>query len=101
MLGMSKGGGAGAGDVVVIRGVDSLVRVDLEGAQRTVRVAGPLGETVVEIRNCSARVVDSPCREKVCVKMGWVRAPGDWVACVPNGVVVQGQARAAVDAVTR
>ena len=51
-------------------------------------VAGPLGMTRIEIKNRAVRVVDSPCRDKLCVHMGWLRSGGQWAACLPNRVFV-------------
>ncbi len=68
---------------------------------RTVSVRGPLGDTVVELRGGQARVLSSPCTEKICVRMGAIARPGQWIACLPNRVFldIQGSSRAA-DAVS-
>ena len=51
-------------------------------------VEGPVGETVVEIHDGTAYVVDSDCRDRLCVSMGGIsKAPG-WIACLPNRVFV-------------
>jgi hypothetical protein len=70
---------------------------------RTVEVEGPLGKTVVEIRNGHARIVASPCPHKLCTRMGQVGRDGGFVACVPNRVVVciAKQPANGLDAVTR
>lgn len=57
-------------------------------AQTTLRVPGPLGETVVVIEEGSARVVSSPCTEKICIKTGRISKPGQWIACLPNRVFI-------------
>lgn len=69
-------------------------------SDRTVAVPGPLGDTVVAIRQGQVRVLSSPCTEKICVKSGAIARPGQWIACLPNGVIVdiQGGAREKVDA---
>ncbi len=56
---------------------------------REIDVRGPLGDTRVEIADGTARIVDSPCRDKVCVRMGRLDRTGDWSACLPNGVLVR------------
>jgi hypothetical protein len=58
------------------------------GQDRVVKVPGPIGETVVDIRDGRAFVEDSPCRDKLCVHMGSISKPGQWVACLPNKVMV-------------
>jgi hypothetical protein len=54
----------------------------------TLTVAGPLGDTVVEIRNGEARVLSSPCTNQTCVAAGTIHAQGQWIACLPNRVLV-------------
>jgi hypothetical protein len=52
-------------------------------------VRGPLGETIVIIKGGSAFVEDSPCPDKLCVRMPAVSRPGQWIACLPNRVFVR------------
>lgn len=66
---------------------------------RTIRVEGALGETVVVITNNTARIVESACPNKTCVKQGDLsRGP---IYCLPNGVFVffRKGGQGAVDAV--
>lgn len=55
-------------------------------ADETVRVSGPLGDTVVRIQNNEAWVESSPCADHICVGMGRVNFIGAWAACLPNKV---------------
>jgi hypothetical protein len=64
-------------------------------ADRDVRVAGPLGDTVVEIRGKSVRIVASPCPNKTCIAAGAIERPGQWLACLPNQVFVSIEGRRA------
>jgi hypothetical protein len=64
-----------------------------QDAEETVAVPGPLGDTVVEIRNGRARVLSSPCQNQTCVAAGAVHAHGQWVACLPNRVLVSVEGR--------
>lgn len=102
-----------AGDIVIMLAGAGLVAalaagIYTDSAPRTVRVVqgihspvdhpawedrefsidGPLGTTVVEIRGGRARIVQSPCRRKLCIRAGWLDAAGDVAACVPNRVSV-------------
>ncbi|MEI8183113.1 MAG: NusG domain II-containing protein [Desulfomonile sp.] len=52
-------------------------------------VHGPLGKTVIQIKNGRARIVSSPCRNKICVNMGSLGQEGGVLVCVPNEVVVR------------
>ena len=56
---------------------------------RLVTVSGPIGDTLVEIRGSRARVIESPCRDKICILTGHLDATGAWTACLPNRVFVR------------
>jgi hypothetical protein len=70
---------------------------------KTVSVEGPEGKTMVEIRGEKVRIIDSPCRNKLCIRQGWIKTGG--VICLPNKVVVTIRGHedndGGVDAVTR
>lgn len=77
-------------------------RYPLDG-DRLVRIAGPLGTTVVEIKSGKARILSSPCPNKVCVHMGQFGSVGGILVCVPNEVVarVGKETPVGLDAVSR
>lgn len=56
---------------------------------RTLRVTGPLGVSIIEVRDGRVRVADSPGRRKLCVEMGWLSRGGESAICLPNEVVVR------------
>lgn len=60
---------------------------------------GPLGLTVIGIKDSQVAFLDSPCRDKLCVHAGRLHGPGEWTACLPNRVFVSivGQAAPAGD----
>ena len=78
------------------RGAASHVRIQADGAEwiysldhnRVAGFSGPIGETLVEIRDETVWVVSSPCREQTCVNRGNLGSGGDWTACMPNRVFV-------------
>jgi hypothetical protein len=49
---------------------------------------GPLGDTVVELRGKSARILSSPCANQTCIAQGGIHRHGQWLACLPNRVMV-------------
>jgi hypothetical protein len=57
-------------------------------ATETIAISGPLGDTVVELRGNQVRVVSSPCTGQNCVAAGAIRRHGQWIACLPNRVMV-------------
>ena len=53
-----------------------------------VAVPGPLGETLVEIRDGRVRVHSDPSPRQLCVRQGWLQ-PGEVAVCLPNRVSVE------------
>lgn len=56
--------------------------------EQAISIDGPLGRTRIEIRNGQARIIESPCRQKLCILEGWLQHAGETAACVPNKVGV-------------
>jgi len=90
------------------RGTDSL-SVAVKGQYKTwifpieaeerVSVAGPLGETLVEIRDGRAAIVSSPCNGQTCVAAGELHKNGQWAACLPNRVFILIEGAGSADAI--
>ena len=68
-----------------------------------VRVSGPLGMTSIAIMAGTARIIRSPCVNKICVLTGALSRAGDLAACVPNQVLLrlEGSRRSEFDGITR
>ena len=83
------GTGTVQGNWVVIE-VDQkeVARLPLSKDKHT-HVKGPLGITEVEIRDGRARILKSRCKNKVCIKSGYIRYADRLSACIPNRVVVR------------
>jgi hypothetical protein len=70
-------------------------------SNRMVTVEGPKGKTVIEIKDHRLRVTESPCRNKICIKQGWVESGA--IVCLPNRVIItigDGEHNKIVDAIT-
>ncbi|MDR1410701.1 MAG: NusG domain II-containing protein [Spirochaetaceae bacterium] len=72
---------------VLIRGSEGSWLFPLD-AEETVEVPGPLGVTVVEIKDMRVHVISSPCANQTCVASGHIYSGGQWTACLPNRVFV-------------
>jgi len=55
---------------------------------RILKIRGPLGLTEIEIRDGRVRVKASPCRNKICMRQGWISHSGEALICLPNRVIV-------------
>jgi hypothetical protein len=81
-------GSRGAESEVVITGKTMELVYPLK-TDRSVEVPGPLGTTLVRIEGGRVRIEDSPCPNKTCIAAGAIGQPGQWVACLPNAVLVR------------
>ena len=98
---MNWGVGFSKGDWVVVEvNQNEVARLDLAIDQTTL-VKGPLGLTKVEVKKGRARIVRSPCKNKVCIKSGYIRYADRLAVCIPNRIVVRivGETHRGVDAV--
>jgi len=77
-----------AGARVVVSSNDRIVFVAPLDKDQRVELEGPLGITVLQIKNGAARIISSPCPQKICIGMGEVSHTGELLACVPNRLVI-------------
>lgn len=63
-------------------------RLDLRQAA-SVKVRGPLGDSIISVNNGQVRFLDSPCPDKLCVHMGAISKTGGTLICAPNRVSVR------------
>ena len=71
------------GDIVV------QLKLDESISKHFIKVPGPLGTSVVEVKPGAIRMKSSPCPEHYCTKTGWIDRPGQVVACIPNRVIIK------------
>jgi len=58
------------------------------GSNQTVIVPGPLGNTIIHIKDNQTWVESSPCINQTCVSRGIINSQGQWAACLPNHVLL-------------
>ena len=80
--------GGGGRDVVYIQADSSEYYFSL-GNDELISLAGPVGETVVEIAGEQVRVVSSPGRRQLCVLKGAISETNEWLICLPNRVLIR------------
>jgi len=87
-----------AGALLLLRGTGA-GKVYVNGAAASEGMS--INGVAVEIDGGRARVADSTCRDKLCVRAGWLERPGDVAVCLPQRVIVEirGMARSGVDGV--
>jgi hypothetical protein len=55
---------------------------------RQFKISGPVGTSIIEIRDGKVRFDSSPCRGQQCVHAGWLHFGGEFTACLPNRISV-------------
>ncbi|HET9888007.1 MAG TPA: NusG domain II-containing protein [bacterium] len=81
--------GSDQGAVAVVQlGNEEWARVPLD-RDAFIPLQGRSGPIDLEVHGGAIAVVRSNCPNHVCTSMGWKRATGDVLACVPNGLVVR------------
>ena len=81
--------GKGAGATLVIRSDGAVVAEADLTRDRDFSVPGPLGVTIVSIRDRRVRVSRDPGPRQYCVKQGWLSRAGESALCLPNHVSVE------------
>ena len=91
---------AGEGRTVVVRSMkDETLTLDIDH-DRTLEVKGPLGTTLIRIEDGAVQFIRSPCPHGLCISRGSISKPGQWIACLPNGVVARISGEADYDGIT-
>lgn len=81
--------GGAQGDTLLVHAQGKLVEQTNLRSARTLTVAGPLGNTLIEIQPGRARVARDPSLRQLCVKRGWLSRAGEVALCLPNQVSVE------------
>jgi hypothetical protein len=53
-----------------------------------INIPGPLGTSVIHIENNRVYMHTSPCPLQLCVEKGAIENPGEWIACLPNKILI-------------
>jgi len=64
-------------------------------------VQGLVGSSTVEVEGERVRMQEAPCAGRICVNQGWIRHPGQSIACVPGEILIRIEGTTPLDGVTR
>ena len=75
---------SGKADYMVVQ-IDTQAPVQYPLNQnRLLELDGRKGKSIIEVSQGKVRFIHSTCRNQFCVFHGWLSAPGDTTACLPN-----------------
>ena len=47
------------------------------------------GYNIIEIKDGAIRILDSDCRDRICIKSGFISKPGELLVCLPHKLMVE------------
>ena len=79
----------GLADKAIIRSGGKIFREVPLSRDQQIEVPGPLGTSVITIRQRKARITSDPSPRQYCVRQGWLQQAGEIAICLPNQVSVE------------
>jgi hypothetical protein len=76
-------------DKAVIRSGGKVFREVPLSRDQQIEVPGPLGISIISIRQRKARIAFDPSPRQYCVRQGWLQRAGEIALCLPNQVSVE------------
>jgi hypothetical protein len=76
-------------DKAIIRSGGKIFREVSLSRDQKIEVPGPLGVSIVSIRDRKARIASDPSPRQYCVRQGWLQQAGEIAICLPNQVSVE------------
>ncbi|MCG6933552.1 MAG: NusG domain II-containing protein [Gallionella sp.] len=76
-------------DKAIIRSGGKIFREVSLSRDQKIEVPGPLGISIVSIRDRKARIASDPSPRQYCVRQGWLQQAGEIAICLPNQVSVE------------
>lgn len=70
--------------------------------EKEINVQGKLGKTCVKLVKGCVWISETPCPQKICMKMGKISRSGEMIVCVPNRILVkiEGEKKQILDGIT-
>ncbi len=79
----------GLADKAIIRSGGKVFREVSLSRDQQIAVPGPLGISLISIKQHRARIVSDPSPRQYCVRQGWLQQAGEVAICLPNEVSVE------------
>jgi hypothetical protein len=89
---------AGSFAVVKVNG-EQVAQIKL-GSEDYISIKGALGPVLIGVDGSGVRILDSRCPNKLCTRMGPIKNAGEWIACVPNKLIIRIDGSRDADAIT-
>ena len=64
-------------------------KIPLKNHNEDIKIITDLGENIVSISNGKVKILNSDCKDEICVKDGYISKPGKQLVCLPHKLMVQ------------
>ncbi len=76
---------------IIINGVEIMqIPADVD---TTVTISAPLGKVIISVQDYRAKIVESNCPTKICIRTGYIDKVGESIVCVPNSLIIIAQGK--------
>ena len=69
-------------------GKEIVQTIPLSGENSQLSLKTKHGTVQIKIKENKVKVLSSPCKDKLCVKQGYISKPGETIACLPEKVIL-------------
>ena len=76
-------------DKAVIRSGGRIFREVALSKNQQIEVPGPLGVSIISIKDRRVRIASDPSPRQYCVRQGWLQQAGEVALCLPNQISVE------------
>jgi hypothetical protein len=65
--------------------------IDLDSVAQTEDIRISYGDeyNIIRVEKGKIRIIDADCPDKLCVKTGWIKEPGQSVICLPHKLIIK------------
>ena len=81
--------GGDLADKAIIRSGGKIFREVPLSRDQQIEVPGPLGISIISIKQRKARIASDPSPRQYCVRQGWLQQAGEIALCLPNQVSIE------------
>ncbi|MDO5715074.1 MAG: NusG domain II-containing protein [Tissierellia bacterium] len=57
--------------------------------EKEIKIHNKFGKNTIVIDRGQVHMEESDCKDRVCIKMGSIRQPGDHIVCLPNRLILK------------
>jgi hypothetical protein len=65
------------------------IAIKSDDYKETIPIKSNLGVNILRIHDGGIEMIDSDCRNNICINTGFVSKPGEMIVCLPHKVLVQ------------